>query len=189
MTIFGDIPLNQDSEFDFVRSAGKAIIATEESRTNTAYGTLTTPDQVTVELPTDGLLAVAYSAMFKSSVAGAARAAIFLNSNQLQIATDQDDPYPQNAFTNPTAADRYGPLASSGGGLVSPPAQGAAYIGGVATGQVVGIDVTGSASTYAAGPCYIFANAGSYVVSVQFKASSGSVTVKERKLWVWSLSF
>jgi hypothetical protein len=36
-------------------SAGKSIIATEETRTNVAYGTLTTPDVVTgIVLPTDG---------------------------------------------------------------------------------------------------------------------------------------
>lgn len=31
--------------------------------------------------------------------------------------------------------------------------------------------------------------AGTYDVSVQFKASSGSVTVKERKLWIVSMGF
>src|SRR3954452_24168522 len=42
---------------------GKSIIATTESRTNTAYGTLTTPDRVSsIVLPTDGLITIAYQA-------------------------------------------------------------------------------------------------------------------------------
>ena len=35
----------------------------------------------------------------------------------------------------------------------------------------------------------VFAAAGTYDISVQFKASSGSVTVKNRKLWVWTMGF
>src|SRR5687768_6755972 len=42
---------------------GKSIIAAEESTSSTSYTTLTQPDRVqNVELPTDGLIAVAYNA-------------------------------------------------------------------------------------------------------------------------------
>jgi hypothetical protein len=39
------------------------------------------------------------------------------------------------------------------------------------------------------GVCYVFAAAGTYDVSVQFKASSGSITAKSRKLWVSSVDY
>jgi hypothetical protein len=48
----------------------------------------------------------------------------------------------------------------------------------VTTGQVVG--VVGSWGGFAV----VFAAAGTYDVSVQFKSSVGSVTVKNRHLWV-----
>jgi surface-anchored protein len=35
------------------------------------------------------------------------------------------------------------------------------------------------------GVCWIFAAAGTYKITVQFKASSGNVKVKERNLWAW----
>src|SRR4051812_48257416 len=65
---------------------GKSIIATEESRSNTSYGTLTTPDQVSnVVVPVNGLLFVAFTALWKESVLKAGRAAIFIGANQLQF--------------------------------------------------------------------------------------------------------
>lgn len=65
---------------------GKSIIATEESRTNTSYGLLATPDRVqSVVLPTDGLLRVTFSALWKEASLGAARAAIFVGGSQLKV--------------------------------------------------------------------------------------------------------
>jgi hypothetical protein len=63
---------------------GKSIITGPESRSNVAYGKLATPDQVTVTLATDGLLKILYQATWQESIAGAAGAAIFIGSNQLQ---------------------------------------------------------------------------------------------------------
>jgi hypothetical protein len=61
------------------------------------------------------------------------------------------------------------------------------------TGQVVGagpqMSVSATSPQLVGGPCYIFAAAGTYTVSVQFKSSSGSVTAKNRKLWAWTLGF
>lgn len=69
-----------------IRSAGSSIIATDEARSNVTYGTMTTPDTVAgVELVRPGLLAIAYRALWKESVSGAARAAVFINGAQLQL--------------------------------------------------------------------------------------------------------
>jgi hypothetical protein len=178
---------------------GKSIIATEEARTDTAYGLLTTPDQVeNVVMPTDGLIVVAYQALWKESVTGAARAAIFVGADQLKIAHNTATPATQAAARPSTA---YANLHTWGGGLAS--IDPAADTSQVTTGQVVGfhsqtpetsvnVEIDGSevdGPLFGAGPCYIFAAAGTYDISVQFKASSGSVTAKERKLWVWTVGF
>lgn len=173
---------------------GKSIIATEEARTNVAYGTLTTPDQVqNVVLPTDGLIAIAYQAMWKESVDDAATAGIFIGANQLQIGGGNSaSPFVQEAAVQASVPNVYKLLCTGGRGLVSAEATlgATAYTGHVTTGQVVGVkDGGGAADTGDGGVCYAFAAAGTYTVSVQFKASSGSVTAKERKLWVWSIGF
>lgn len=170
---------------------GKSIIATEEGRTNTAYGKMTTPDQVSnVVLPTDGLILVAYQAMWKESVDGAARAAIFFGANQLVYA-------PNNSLSLVVAeapcqgnANVYSPLATGPAGLIGAVAADTnAYPGDTTTGQLIGTTTTSSSFNLFGGPCHAFAAAGTYDISVQFKASSGTVTAKERKLWVWTLGF
>ena len=184
---------------------GKCIIATSESRSNTAYGTLTTPDQVSnIVLPTDGLMFVAYQATWQESVQAAARAAIFIGSTQLQIAAAGAtaplaiDAAVNNAGGTVVPAARDVPLASGPMGLYSQAGGGSslgAYGGDVTTGQVIGGGLYANPTLgpggqpYQYGACCIFAAAGTYTVSVQFKASSGSVTAKNRKLWVWTLGF
>jgi hypothetical protein len=183
-------------------SGGKSIIATSEARSNTAYGTLTTPDTVTVTMPTDGLIAVGYQATWQESVQGAAEAAIFIGANQLKAASGNGLPDAQSAVLgSPISAATPTPLFTFGGGLGSMGAMGAGYSGDVTTGQIVGgampggnirskLAITTITQTGAAGGgLLVFAAAGSYAVTVQFKASSGSVTAANRKLWVWPLAF
>lgn len=155
---------------------GKSIIATEEARTNTAYGLMATPDRVSgIVLPTDGLICVAYTALWKSSVLNAGLAAIFVGANQLRV--------PSSAVAVQevigTTANVYHNLYTQGKGLSSQ-GSGTDMIDPATTGQILG---TGDGT----GPVAIFAAAGTYDVSVQFKASSGSVTAKHRKLWVWTI--
>ena len=172
---------------------GKTNIATTEARANTAYGTLTTPDKVTVTLPTDGLVAVAYQATWQESVVGAARAAIFVGATQLKGARPgQSAPLAQEAQHGSGTTGQDVPLASYAGGLSSISGSVAsAYGGDVTTGQVIGgglsTDSGANVNTY--GPCFVFAAAGTYDITVQYKASSGSVTAKNRKLWAWTLGF
>jgi hypothetical protein len=160
---------------------GKTIIATEESRTNTAYGTLTTPDVVrSVVLPTDGLIAVAYHATWAESVQDAASAAIFIGANQLKIAqAGSAVPVVQGAGHGNTAT-QHQPLYTVEGGLSG--ATATAGFADVTTGQALGQSLVG-------GPCYVFAAAGTYDISIKFKATSGSVTALNRRLWVWALGF
>ena len=185
---------------------GNCIVPTEESRTNTAYGTLTTSDIVEdIVLPTDGLIVVLYSAMWKESVAGAARAALFVGANQLKASAFgvAGGPQVQAAATQAGGGvtNSYTPLATVPVGLASGEINpGSAIDVPVTTGQAVGAMGSNTASFYVGSvnwketmpvgsPCFIFAAAGTYDISVQFKASSGSVTAKERKLWVWSIGF
>lgn len=178
-------------------SAGKSIIPGSDSRTNTAYGTLPTPDRVpNIVLPTDGLIVVTYQAMWQESVANAARAAIFIGANQAKIQdTNSGAPAAQAAATAAAAvAARDRPLFTHGAGLASGAAN-ASFTADVTTGQIVGgandavQEVAGAVATQTTnlgGACILFAAAGTYDISVQFKASSGSVSAKDRKLSVWT---
>jgi hypothetical protein len=180
------------------RSYGKSIIATQQTRENTVYGKLTTPDEVTVVMPENGLIAVGFQATWESSVQSAGRAAIFIGTNQLKISV-VGQPEAQAA---PSGTAGWNDLVSSCGGLVSSRIAESTSSPPATTGQVLGAGVFGeenfrttigatgppeTAGKFAGGPCYIFAAAGTYTISVQFKTTSGSVIVKNRKLWVWSM--
>ena len=168
---------------------GAVNIAASQSVTSTTYTTLATPDQVAgIVLPSNGLIAVWYQATWQESVAGAGSAAIFVGANQLKVAPANDGstatPVVQAAGTGAASAANYNvSLATYGLGLVSEQVSAGtrAYLGDVSTGQAVG---NGSG-----GPCYIFAAAGTYTISVQFKSTSGSVSAINRKMWVQALPF
>lgn len=148
------------------------VIATEESRTNTSFGTLTTADEIkSVVLAENGLILISYTAIIKSSVSGAGGVAIFIGSNQLKSPGIVAAPEVQEASTTGTSSTMF---ISRGGGLVNLEA-GTSY---VTTGMTLGAAGTSS------GLCPVFAAAGTYDISVKYKATSGSVTAKERKLWV-----
>jgi hypothetical protein len=167
---------------------GVTNIATSESRTNTAYGTLTTPGQVgNIVLANNGLLLVGYHATWQASASNAAKVAIFLGANQVQ---QVGSPPTGPAVQEVTMSDggfpaQNGVLFTGGQGLLAlnPTSNGQSYSGDVTTGQLLGA----SGSTCGIAP--IFAVAGTYTVSMQFKSSSGSVTASNRKLWVLALSF
>ena len=200
-----------------VNQAGQAVkgatnISTSQSTSSTTYTTLGTPDQVTgLVVPAGGVVVVLYQAQWKESALGAGRAALFVGTNQLKV---QDgaagagalvtsaaaiNAGPGNYFT-PLVSDRIG-VASCG--LGNP---GTAFPSDTTTGQAMGVYASGSGANLTAeingsvvnlggtpgmvgGPCYIFnLPAGTYTVSVQFKASSGSVTAQNRQLTAWVIS-
>lgn len=187
----------------------KVNIPTSQARTNVAYGTLTTPDQVLgVSLPNDGMIFVFYQATWQESVAGVARAAIFLGANQLKIySVATAGPVTQAARIGAGAVTNQDDLlASSSQGLISVNAS-VGYTGDITTGQALAAMYVDSSSTVnqeinggtvantagatgigTGGACMIFAAAGTYDISIQFKSSSGTVTVKNRHLWVWTKS-
>lgn len=160
----------------------------EGTRTSTSYGTLTGgdapgPDQVSnVVLPTNGLIVVAYQALWKDSVADAGRAAIFVGATQLKEMVSTTPEFQEAALIDNASPNSYTTLSTFGFGLQSPLEAVGVDSSQVTTGQLVGAGTDG-------GPCYIFAAAGTYTISVQFKATSGTVTAKERKLWVWTMGF
>jgi len=181
-------------------------IPTEQSRENVAYGTLATPDEVaSVVLPAKGLIAVKYQASWQESVLGTCRAAIFIGANQLKITQDQNPTTgTQAAMTGvDSRTNIMQPLLSAPFGLISPDMQyGSGVEPPVTTGQAIAsysagqsrIEVGGAGEKLVTaqafgGACEIFAAAGTYNISVQFKASSGNVKVKNRKLWVGALGY
>lgn len=194
---------------EVLSSRGKSIIPTTETRTNVAYGLMPTPDRVQgIVLPTDGLIAVWYHALWHGGGAAASpRAAIFIGASQLRV--------PQDGVTTGVPGSQAGAIPDNVGdfaNLVTTPIglAGGTPAGSVAstvtTGQVVGAvpNLSGLDLLYAldggayttlgdytpsGGPCYLWAAAGTYDISVQFKSATGTITVKERKLWVRALPF
>lgn len=184
---------------------GAVSIANSQSTSSSTYTTLSSPDQVAgIVLPTSGLIQVRYWATWQESVAGAARAAIFVGANQLKsvgvVSAGLTGSQPQAAATNASTAAVNAPLTSFPYGLLSVSGENGNYGGDVTTGQAVALPgggyewdgaVISTSGQFqpAGGPCDIWAVAGTYTVSVQFKASSGSVTAANRQLWVQALSF
>jgi hypothetical protein len=174
---------------------GSAVIATTEARSNTAYGLMTTPDRVQgIVLPSAGYLLVLYHAYWNESVDGAARAAIFVGANQLQISqTGVAAPAVQEAsciggasITQPLSTAPFGLTGGGAGALAT------GHSAPVTTGQAIAIHGSTNVEQNAAipsGACWIFAAAGTYDVSVQFKASSGTVNVLNRRLFVMAVGF
>lgn len=189
-------PVEMASGLTFFKAVS---IATEESRTNTSYGTLTTPDQITsVIVPTNGIVRIGFQGMWKESVQAAGRAAVFIGANQIKAASPNG---PQTVAAKRTSgsAGNYAILCSFAGGLLS--SDDGTYTGDVTTGQIMGWnngatapwELGGSPQALTAAVPYAgwmetFVASGTYTISVQFKSSSGSVTAKNRKLWVEVLS-
>jgi len=148
-------------------------IAKEESRESTTFGTLPSADVIKgVVVGEKGLLRVGYSARFKSSASSAGAAAIFLGANQLKLYTTEPKVVSASTF-----GTMFRQLSSSGeAGLVTNTSNEATG-SDVTTGQLISATTQG-------GMAELFLAAGTYDVSIQFKATSGSVTAKDRRLWV-----
>lgn len=182
-----------------INGIAKLSIPAEQSRENAAYGTLATPDEIEIVVPTDGLIAVGYQAAWEGSLGSNGEAAIFLGADQLVVAHDGITAV-QGARTSNLGANELASLCTCELGLAALEAE--KYTGDVTTGQVLGVTgksgetvactiaenlfLLGDEGTSAGGVCYIFAAAGTYKLSVQFKTlGGGKVTVKNRKLWAW----
>lgn len=163
-------------------------ISNPESTSSSTYTLLPTPDRIqNVEVPTDGLLAIGYQALWNNTIAGSGRAALFIGSNQVKGIIGSGPPTAIEAIGNTTAnTDTAIATASSGLFTVT---NATSNNSEVTTGQVIG-GVPGSGGVSGQGPgaiCYVFLAAGTYDISVKYKlASGGSLTVKNRHLWVWT---
>lgn len=181
---------------DGIVRRGGVEIAASESRSNVAYGVMTTPDRVSgLTIPSPrGVIGLLYQAYWNESVDGAARAAIFLGANQLQISqVGAAAPVVQETICAGSAGITQ-PLSTFWGGLngYGGTAIGTGHSAPVTTGQSFALENIGGtdASTmFAGGVCYIFANAGTYDLSIQFKASSGNVQVLNRRMFAWVMGF
>lgn len=140
------------------------VIATEETRENVAFGTLTTADELTgIVVPTNGLIRVRYAALVKSSVGSAGRVALFVGSNAISLG-----PASEQGTIGPTFRQ-----------IVTLPAGSEGPLGSYASETL-------SATGYAIGEVQVPMPAGNYTVSIRFRATSGSVTAKSRSLWASS---
>lgn len=165
---------------------GKSVIPTNETRINVAYGLLTTPDQVTgIVLPTDGRLCMHYRALWKINGGGTSEATIFIGANQLKTLAVNAAPVVVTQSLG-VAADQYSSLYTHN-------------LFGLATDESNSVDTslvtTGFIISGAAGQgdhdlSIEGLPAGTYTVNVQFKTNgTGTVSVKERKLMVWTTGF
>lgn len=128
-------------------------IATEQTRESATFGKLTTADEIAeVVVPENGLLKITYTAQVKSSVSGAGRVAVFVGANQMGSEASLLETSFNRVATEPAGLSRALATAT------------------VTTGRVLQSLQIGELA------------AGTYAVSVQYRATSGSVTAKERNL-------
>lgn len=186
---------------------GKSIIPDEQTGGPGGLVLLGTPDRVqNIDLPANALIVVAFEAMMRKPGQGTAAggAAIFVGENQLKVANvGQAAPVESSAGIFAGGPTVYTPVVSCAAGLACDPNAAATYSGDVATGQALALaqPVTDPGGARLIGPggatgglCHIFGlPAGTYEVSVRFgrigAGTSGSITAKERKLWVWTKEF
>ena len=167
--------------------------ATEESTTSTSYVSL--GDEVVVTLPNNGLIHVAYLATWKQTVSLAAACALHFNSDQQRyVHATLGDTFGVTAQID-DEINKYIPLAATPHGMMSLYTAGSpaatAYAGDVTTGQALGLSHLNPSNELIRlhGEFVGWAAAGTYTVGPKFKTSSGTVTVKNRKLWVATQSY
>lgn len=204
---------SSDGLNDLLARAGaqsmRKTIATEQSRTNAAFGVMGTADEIPdIFVPTGALLFVTYFAHWKCSVKEAGRAALFLGANQLKIIQPGQEAAKivSTAHMDETAniwqALRSCPWGVSGvesfGANLNEaiPNTGYALTGGIGGGGATAhmnliYNNGGTVNEFAAGAphpvCVIGGLAeGEYDLSIQFRSASGSVTVKNRTLIAWT---
>lgn len=135
------------------------VIATEESKTSTSFVTMTTADEITgIVVPANGLVLVSYRAMLASSAGGLfSIAGLFFNG--VQIGGSPGSGAAGALTRTALAGNQEASLWTLGGTLVT-------------TGALLSPIWVGDLAP------------GTYSVSIRFKASSGSITAKERILRV-----
>lgn len=144
------------------------VIATSQSTSSTSFVALATPDEIAgIVVPANGVIRVGYVARWSSTVGAAGRAVLCLNGSAIKSVVNTSGSFYEVAsvsnetralFTSPVTA---GPLNT---GSVEPPSS----TSGLVT-PTVDIPIE---------------TAGTYTVSVLFRATSGAVSADLRRLWV-----
>lgn len=164
------------------------INTAQETFTQAAYANAPTPDRCqNVVLPSNGLLAVGFFALWKAGAAATCSAAIFLGANQLRAPslTAPAAVGVQEVSKVAAAATGYGNIETTEYGL-----EGSLMTAGADESIVTtGLVLNDAGHTLDGGICYIWAAAGTYDVSVQYKSSTGSLSIKERRLWVQAIPY
>jgi hypothetical protein len=160
---------------------GKSMIATTQVLSSTAaYSFLTTPDRVqNVVVSANGLVAVCYRALWQNSFTISSFASIFIGSNQMRVPDQAGSGNVVQEIVGGFFANDDDVLYTTSGGLASTSVSGNAT--DITTGETVG--VSGGVN----GWCYIWVTPGTYDIGIKFRnVGANSVTVKNRKLWVWA---
>lgn len=147
------------------------IIAATQTRTNSSFGLLGTPDEVPdVVVPEGGLIVVRYLALIReSNGSGEMHAALFLNSTQLRTGTNTGDE------VNTSQASPWQAMATSG--RTDTESGGLTIVGSNGSEETPAIGILGATE--------IFAPAGTYDVSVKYRSTGGgTAAVKMRRLYV-----
>jgi hypothetical protein len=165
-TLIEDLGLNGGS----TTGRGLFIQATAGTTSGTSFGSLNNgPDQVAgIVLATNGLIVVDYMANWSMSGAVTGTADIFLNNVELITPTGA-------TAAATTAVTANATLATNGTALSNIAAT-------TATAATTGVAL-------GTGTVIIYAAAGTYTVSVQFKVASGTLTVSNRRLYVRTVNF
>lgn len=151
----------------------KINIALADTQAGAGFAVMpTTADQVSVTLNTDGLLFIAYQALWKAST-GTAQAGIFLNGVALTAGAANAVPSVTAAQTS-SANAFYQPLYTQSG------LQGLTALSSTTTDST---EVT--TGEIVAGATVVYAAAATYTVSIRFIQS----VAKARHLWVWAVNF
>jgi hypothetical protein len=165
---------------------GVSNISTTETVNSAAYALAPTPDRVqNIILPTDGLLQVGFVGLWKATAAATYNAAIFIGANQLKAPNTASGgaPLVQEAQAVTAGSTGMSYLTSTRYGL-----GGAMVVGADASTVTTGLSLWNTALGEG-GLCWIWANAGTYDISVQYKNSAGSFSIKERRLWVHAIPY
>lgn len=182
---------------DGVVRSGASIIDTEETTTSAGLTLLSTPDRVqNVVLPADGLLMIAFSALWKVDTTGnSAGAGIFLGANQLKNGNQDGATFADFGNYASGVPARWRRLVSTvNRGLWSNAEDLSAADAGddVTTGQILNVSGLNAVpdTVFDGGAITVFAAAGTYDVSVKWQVAGGvTLRAKHRKMWVWTRAF
>lgn len=152
-----------------VVNQASSVIATSQTRTNTAFGTLTTADTVTLTVPTTGIVEVFAFADIKESVNDTAEVGLFVDAHEafgVQNWHTQTSTAAGNFLVLYSWQDGLKPLGDSLGG----------------SGGVTLSALSSGLGCVPLGRITVAVSAGSHTFDLRFKSTSGTVTAQNRTL-------